>query len=194
MKALQLLKIKKLYFGYQDIARALNISLNSARVVASRYTSAGILIRIKRNLYVLREKWTAMSIEQRFAIANLIQVPSYVSLMTALSYYEITTQIQQNFIESIAIRRSKEIKVEDTVFHYTKIKPSLYFGFIKMRGFFMAEPEKAFVDSVYLHSLGRLCLDFSSLSFDKFARNKVYEFAKQFPSKTQELVKKYEYS
>jgi len=194
MKALDLRKIDKPYFGYEDIARALDISPNSAKVTATRYVSAGILIRIKRNLFVLHERWAAMSLEQRFAVANLVQVPSYISFMTALSYYEITTQIQQDFVESAAIRRSKDIEVQKTVFHYVKMKPRLYFGFKKMQGFFIAEPEKAFLDALYLQSLGRRSIDLSSMDLKKLSRARVFEIASSFPRGTQKLVKQYEYS
>jgi len=192
MKALDLRKIDKPYFGYEDIARVLNISPNSAKVAASRYAKAGILIRIKRNLYVLFENWAIMSLEQKFTIANLIQVPSYISLMTALSYYEITTQLQQDYIESVGIRRTKDTTIEKTVFRYTKIKPELYFGFKRMRGFFIAEPEKAFVDALYLQSLGRRSIDTSSLDLDKLDWPRILEISKSFPKRTRRQVKRYE--
>lgn len=192
MKAFDLRKIDKPYFGYEDIARVLNISPNSAKVAASRYVKAGILIRIKRNLYVLFENWAIMSLEQKFTIANLIQVPSYISLMTALSYYEITTQLQQDYIESVGIRRTKDITIEKTVFRYTKIKPELYFGFKRMRGFFIAEPEKAFVDALYLQSLGRRSIDTSSLDLDKLDWPRILEISKSFPKRTRRQVKRYE--
>jgi len=192
MKALDLRKIDKPYFGYEDIARVLNISPNSAKVAASRYVKAGILIRIKRNLYVLFENWAIMSLEQKFTIANLIQVPSYISLMTALSYYEITTQLQQDYIESVGIRRTKDTTIEKTVFRYTKIKSELYFGFKRMRGFFIAEPEKAFVDALYLQSLGRRSIDTSSLDLDKLDWPRILEISKSFPKRTRRQVKRYE--
>ncbi|MBW2023362.1 MAG: type IV toxin-antitoxin system AbiEi family antitoxin domain-containing protein [Deltaproteobacteria bacterium] len=192
MKALDLRKIDKPYFGYEDIARVLNISPNSAKVAASRYVKAGILIRIKRNLYVLFENWAIMSLEQKFTIANLIQVPSYISLMTALSYYEITTQLQQDYIESVGIRRTKDTTIGETVFRYTKIKPELYFGFKRMRGFFIAEPEKAFVDALYLQSLGRRSIDTSSLDLDKLDWPRILEISKSFPKRTRRQVKRYE--
>jgi len=163
MKALDLRKIGKPYFGYEDIARVLNISPNSAKVAASRYVKAGILIRIKRNLYVLFENWAVMSLEQKFTIANLIQVPSYISLMTALGYYEITTQLQQDYIESVGVRRTKD-----------------------------AEPEKAFVDALYLQSLGRRSIDTSSLDVDKLDWPMVLQISKSFPKSTRRLVKRYE--
>ena len=194
MKALALRKIEKLYFGYEDIARILNISPESAKVAASRYVKAGILIRIKRNLYMLFEKWAAMSIEQKFTIANLIQVPSYISFMTALSYYEITTQLQQDYIESVALMRSRAVAIEKTFFEYTKIKPELYFGFKRIRGFFIARPEKAFVDALYLHSLGRRSIDISSLDLDKFDWPMILEISKSFPKRTQNLAQRYEHS
>ena len=97
MKILELSNIPKLYFGYEDIARVLGISESSARVSASRYVRQGALLRIKRNMYVLREVWNAAAREQKFLLANMGQTPSYISLMTALDYYGITTQVQRDF-------------------------------------------------------------------------------------------------
>ena len=59
MKIVELKRIKKLYFGYEVISKALGISSASARVTASRYTRQGILLRMKKNMYVLRDSWNA---------------------------------------------------------------------------------------------------------------------------------------
>ena len=83
----------------------------------------------KKNLYILREAWNAASKEDKFRLANLGQSPSYISLMSALEYYEITTQMQRDFFESVAVKRTKEIQVNDNVFRYSKINVALYFGF-----------------------------------------------------------------
>ena len=91
MRSFDLNRIDKIYFGYEDISRALGISLESARVSACRYTGQGVLIRIKRNIYVLREKWKTLDRIEKYQISNLIQVPSYISLMSAMDYYQITT-------------------------------------------------------------------------------------------------------
>ena len=156
MKLQELNKISKLYFGYTDIARALDISPASARVSASRYVKLGALVSIKRNMYVLREVWNAAGRDEKFVFANLGQTPSYISLVTALGYYEITTQVQRNFFESIGVKRTKEIKVDDSLFRYSKITSALYFGFKKEKDFFIASPEKALLDAFYLISYGSL--------------------------------------
>lgn len=187
MKALTVNKITKPYFTHEEIARVLGISTRSSRVSASRYVKHGLLVRIKRNLYVLREKWKTMDREAKFAIANLIQVPSYVSLMTALDYYEITTQIQQDFIESIAEKRTQEVTADITVFNFTRIQKNLYGGFIKKNNFFIATPEKAFLDALYLQSLGRYNLDIDTLDLSRLDRNTIRNLIARYPRRTQRL-------
>ncbi len=190
MRTIELSKINKLYFGYEEISRALGITLQSAKVSANRYVNQGLLIKIKRNIYVLAEKWRVLEREEKFTLANIVQVPSYISLMTALDYYEITTQIQRDFIESVALKRTWEIEVGDTFFNYTRIKPDLYFGFNRENDFFIATPAKAFLDALYLMSLGRYNFDIASLDFGRVNGDEVKKLAGNFPPKTQKILDK----
>lgn len=193
MKLNALKQIQKLYFGHEELARALAITRNSARVAASRYVRQGLLVRIKRNLYVLRNAWENASLEERFQIANMGQVPSYISLVTALEYYELTTQVQRNFFESIVLKRSKKIEVNKTILNYTRISKDLYFGFQREKRFFIAKPEKALLDAFYLLSLGRYSLDISAIEFSRVDQEQLYALSKHFPKKTRQLVQTYGY-
>ncbi len=67
-----------------------------------------------------------------------------------------------------------------------------YFGFKRMRGFFIAEPEKAFVDVLYIQSLGRRSIDISFLDLYKLNWPMVLQISKSFPKRTQKLVERYE--
>lgn len=193
MKHLRLNNISKFYFGYEDIAKALGISAGSAKVTASRYARQGILVRVKRNIYVLRNTWKAAGREEKFMLANLGQVPSYISLMSALDYYEITTQVQRGFFESAAIKRTKEIEIDGSIFKYVKINSAYYFSFKKEKDFFIATPEKALVDAFYLMSFGRYALDISALSAEKLDKESIQRISKAFPIKTRSMLKKYGY-
>jgi predicted transcriptional regulator of viral defense system len=193
MKFLELRTIRKLYFGYQEIARVLGISPTSARVSASRYVRKGLLVRVKRNMYVLREVWNTFGRSEKFVLVNMGQTPSYISLMTALDYYEITTQVQRDFFESVAVRRTKEIQIDGSVFRYSKIAGNLYFGFKKEKEFFIATPEKALVDAFYLMSYGRYALDISALDLEKLNGDEILRLSMEFPSKTKNMLKKYGY-
>lgn len=188
MKLTELRRIQKLYFGYQDLARALDITPASARVAAARYTKQGLLVRVKRNLYVLREVWNYAGKEEKFRIANMGQVPSYISLMTALDYYDITTQVQRDFFESVAAQRTKELRVNKTTFKYTKISDTFYFGFEKKNGFFIAAPEKALLDAYYLMSYGRYALDISALEAGSLDLHRLSVMSESFPPRTKKLL------
>ena len=180
MSARRLRDIPSLYFTYQDVAALLKISPQSAVVACSRYVRSGELIRLKRNCYILRERWNLLSQDQVFALANLLQVPSYISLTTALGYYGVSTQIQQGFIESVAVKRTCEFQIEEVTFSFTKIKKDYYGGFVKKEGFFIAAPEKALADALYLESLGRYRLDTGSIDFDKFDRQAIFRIAGRY--------------
>ena len=193
MNLIKLKEIKRFYFGYEDIAKVLGISAGSAKVTASRYTKQGILLRMKRNIYVLKDSWNAAGREDKFQLANMGQVPSYISLMTALDYYEVTTQVQRDFFESVAVRRSKEIELNDSVFRYVKLAEDLYHTFKKEEDFFIATPEKALLDAFYLMSYGRYSFDLSSLDATKLDRNEIERLSRRFPLRTRKLLKRYGY-
>ncbi len=113
--------------------------------------------------------------------------------MSAMEYYQITTQLQQDFIESIALKRTKEIEVEKNNFIYSKIKQELYFGFVKEKDFFIATPEKALLDAIYLMSLGRYNFDLSSIEFSKLNGKNLQKMILKFPSKIRKVIDSYGY-
>ena len=191
MKYNDIKKINKLYFAYQDIAKILSISEDSARVLCSRYVKQKYLIRLKRNFYILKEKWDNIIQSQKFELANILQVPSYISLMTALSFYEYTTQVQQKFVESISFYRTFTKDIEGVVFNYSRIKRDYYYGFSKKNNIFIASPEKAFIDSLYLNYLGKYNLDLSSLNLEKIDRKSCENKLKRYPSKFKIFYQRY---
>jgi len=191
MKYNDLKKIKNLYFTYQDVAKILFISEDSARVLCTRYVKQKYLIRLKRNFYILKEKWDNITPNQRLEAANILQVPSYISLMTALSFYEYTTQVQQKFIESISLYRTFTKDIEGFIFNYSKIKKDLYFGFDKKNNIFIASPEKALIDSLYLSYLGKYNLDLSSLNLEKIDRKSCEDILKRYSPKFKIYYKRY---
>lgn len=181
---------KKLYFTVQDISSVAGITVASAQVACSRYVKKGLFLRIKNNFYVLDQSWGRFTEQERLEISNYLQVPSYVSFMTALSYYEITTQVMRGFVECACLKRSVSFDAKESKFNYIKIKREYYSGFLKKNGIFIASPEKAFIDSVYLASFGKYALDTDALDMRKLNRNAVKKIARVFPDKTREFAEK----
>ena len=181
---------KKLYFTVADFAQASGVTTESARVSLSRYVKAGIFIRLKKNLYVLEQAWEDAPRDFFFRISNFLQVPSYISLMSALSYYEITTQVPRRFYESVSLKRTRVFEPNGAVFNFYKLKKELYFDFVKKGNIFIATKEKAFVDALYLYSFGKYKVDFDSLSLEKLDKKEIARIIKVFPKKTKEIARK----
>lgn len=180
----------KLYFTAQDMADLLKIKPASAKVLCSRYVKNGLFIRLKKNFYALENSWENASQDYSLKIANILQVPSYISFMTALALYDITTQVQRDFFESASLKRSRKFEIGKKEFNFYKLKKLYYFDFIKKDDIFIATKEKAFVDSVYLYSFGKYKIDFSSLDLDKLDKNKINRIARTFPPKTKKIIKR----
>lgn len=181
---------KKDYFTVEDVAQSFGLQPASARVLCSRYVRQGVLVRLKNNFYTTVWKWENFSRSDLFKIANVLQVPSYISLMTALAYYDVTTQAQKNYLESVCLKRSVAYHVQETVFNYMKLQRRYYGGFVKVDGLFVATKEKAFLDAAYLYSFGKYKFDIDSLDLKKLDLTKLKKELKEYPRKTKDTVKR----
>jgi predicted transcriptional regulator of viral defense system len=180
----------KNYFSSREVASVLDVKTESSKVICWRLLKRGVLIRLKRDFYILREKWDILTKEDFFNISNILQVPSYISFMSSLTYYEVSTQVYRNFFENVTVKRTNNFEIEGTIFNYYKIQKDLFFGFVKSDNFFISEKEKAFVDILYLHLLGRYEFDLNSISLNKLNKKRIEEFLTKYPIKTEKLFKK----
>ncbi len=85
-----------------------------------------------------------------YEIASNIIYPSYVSLFSALRYYNLTTQTF-NTIFVLSPKSHKTIEVEGYKIKFIKIAKDKVFGYFNRDGIFIASIEKAIVDCVYFN-------------------------------------------
>lgn len=117
-----------------------------AKLFLFRAKKKGSLMRIEKGKYALKGVST-------YAVASNIFYPSYISFLSALGYYNLTTQIPKE-VFVVTLKQKKGIKFGDHSIHFIKFKPPRFFGFKKERVegkvVFVAEPEKCIVDSLFL--------------------------------------------
>ena len=112
------------------------------------------LISIRRGLYITGPKMDLASPEP-FLIANHLRGPSYVSLESALSYWNMIPERAYE-ISSVTIKPSKLYKTPVGRFNYQKLKIPYYSYGIKnikyspKQTMLVASPEKALCDKVVL--------------------------------------------
>jgi predicted transcriptional regulator of viral defense system len=136
------------FFSVSSLQAMLNLTRESSRTTASRLVQRGILVRVQRDLYTL-----ANSKYSLFSLANALYQPSVISLETALNYWGIIVQVPQT-VFSIA-QASYRCVADHTEFAYRRMPPDMFrFGQVKVEDFFIVEPEKALLDTLYMKSKG----------------------------------------
>jgi len=181
---------KSLFFTTEDVAGQFGITRASAHVLCSRQVKNGAFIRLRKDFYVLAERWPYLDRQDFMNIANYLQVPSYISCTTALVYHGLTTQTPRGWYESVALKRSIRYSAGEVTFSYFKLKKDCYFGFTKIGSFFMARAEKAFLDACHLCAYNRYALDWSALDMDRLDKKVLQTLMAPFPERTQNLVRK----
>lgn len=158
-------KEKYFVFSFDDIF-AFFPDENKSNLEKRIYTwkKRGLISRLKNGLYELA--YPQDLIIPDLHIANRLYGPSYVSLETALSYYSVIPEISMA-VTSVTTKPTRNFKNKHGLFIYRTIKPNLFTGYhiIKQGNFeiLMAEPEKAFIDYLYLNKK----TDFKEERFEK---------------------------
>ncbi len=90
-----------------------------------------------------------------FFIANKIYHPSYISLETSLSYYNLIPETVYH-LTSVTTKKTSTFNSKYGKFLYKKISIDLFWGYTLIQNdnftFKIAEPEKAILDYFYFHS------------------------------------------
>lgn len=173
-------------FDRKAIANILGVSYASTNPILDRLVRAGILLRLRRDRYVLAEQAGT----QTRKIANELIKPSAISLWTALSDAGLTTQVPR-VVQSVTPKRPVLIETGTMTqglpsFQYVHLPEKLFFG---MRpdeaGIFRMPPEKAFLDLLFVQ---RGAVDLSSIDVTRLHRPLLLHFAARFPSFVQSAL------
>lgn len=118
----------------------------------SSWSKRGYIIRLKKNLYEIAQKGIGRFEIPDLFIANRLYIPSYISLETALSIYNIIPEVAFG-VTSVTTNPTKRFKNKHGEFSYFSCQPKAYTGYLltDYEGFkvAIAEKEKAFVDYIY---------------------------------------------
>ena len=149
------------FIEIQDILRQLQIfSINDLRNIDPQFE--------KKKIYLWKKNWLIKSIYRWYyilnkqeintwilhKIANIIHHPSYISLETALSYYNLIPEAVYT-TTSITTKKTLEINNEYLDFSYKSIKSDLFWWYkiesIKENNYLIADIEKTLLDYFYLN-------------------------------------------
>jgi len=123
----------------------------------NRWRKQGLLLQLRRGLYILAKSERKIE-PSRIYLAGQLYQPSYVSLEYALNRYGLIPERVAD-VTSVTTKKTAKFANDFGTFVYQTIKPAAFRGFVAGRdeaglSYFMAEPEKAVADFVYLNLPG----------------------------------------
>lgn len=135
-----------------------------------RWVKKGLLVKLRNGHYTFSEYIG----ESGFAlyIANRIYRPSYISLQTALSFYGL---IPESVVQMTSVTTLKTASFRNRfgTYSYKTIRPNLMFGYDVRplsgnRSLFLAKPEKALLDILYLYPFYNTKEELEALRLDPY--------------------------
>jgi len=122
----------------------------------SRWVKSGKVYQLRRGLYALAPPYQKCK-PHPFLVANYLQRGSYVSLQSALAHYSLIPEVTY-VTTSVSHCRPEKIETPLGVFEFRHLKRDLLFGYelqdLGGQSAFIATPEKALLDLIYLQPGG----------------------------------------
>jgi len=189
MKYLELKENLKefIVFSLNDIRK---IEKNFYRRRLIEWQEKGYIKKIVRGYYIFAD--TEINDITLYHIANKIYAPSYISLEIALSYYNLIPETVYT-VTSVSTKRTYRFTTPVGEFFYRSMKPELFFGYKIVKNnnitYMIAEPEKAFLDYMYLNPRYNTLKDYKELRINEeiFRKNinqgKLISYLERFSQK-----------
>ena len=136
--------------------------ISDLRRQLSRWTRSGKLLQLRRGLYALAPPYRKIK-GHPFVVANRLVQASYVTAQSALAFYGMIPD-QVAATTSVTTRRAGQWETALGRFKFQHIRPEIFFGYRRTdlgigQKAFVATPEKALMDLIYLHP-GADCADY----------------------------------
>ena len=134
-----------------------NVDPFDIRKQLSRWTAAGKIYQLRRGLYCLARPYQK-SIPHPFLVANRLVTGSYISLQSALAYYGLIPEAALT-MTSVTTARSTAYHTPIGQYDFHHIPVNWFHNYCwtelgNTQGAFIAAPEKALLDLVYLQPDG----------------------------------------
>lgn len=168
-------------FTPREFAGVFDISPQTGSIFISRNLKSGLFLKLRNNYYMLKDSNPSL-----YSIANKLYQPSYISLESALSHYNIIPEVVYA-ITSVTTKPTREFKTPKSVFSYQRIKKSVFTGYspviIEGNVVLLAEPEKALADYLYFVDLKKTSLN-DRLNLRGIHKGKLSDFLRTFKRKS----------
>ncbi len=140
-----------------SLLRSGSVSDAQVRLQLVRWTKTGRIKRLRRGLYTLAPPYRKVE-PHPFLVANRLRPASYVSLQSALAYHGVIPEAVPVTM-SVTTARSERLDTPLGSFGFRQVRRAYFFGYRQVeleqgQHAFVARPEKALLDLIYLTPQG----------------------------------------
>lgn len=183
-------------FSVQDVKKQFP-SMNLMNLV--RWQEKGYILKLRNRWYAFTEAESNENLE--WLAANLIYAPSYISLHTALSWYNLIPEMIAT-TTSVTTRKTNKFNTSLGSFDYHRLKPELFgFGYVlenmdstgqgTSRQIMVATSQKALLDFFYIYSYYNTEKDIEDLRLNEMELKAIlnpefYQYLARYKSKALE--------
>ncbi len=181
MKAIAFIKtlqeLQKTVFTVKDISRLINKPVEYTWIYLYRLNSEGHIIRVERNKYTLSQ--------DPYEVGSNLVFPAYISFLSAYYLHGLTTQIPIT-VQVVSTKPRKPLYFQMMNIRFIAFQKKRIFGYSKQKFrekyIFIADKEKAIVDSLYLPKQCPISETFEALQNKEVDTSKLTEYALRMKS------------
>ena len=166
-----------------------------------RWQEKGYILKLRNRWYAFNDTESSENIE--WLAANLMYAPSYISLHTALSWYNLIPEMIAS-TTSVTTRKTNNFSTPLGIFDFHRIKPEVFgFGYLlenvdaytgehgNSRKIMVASPQKAILDFFYINSYYNYEKDMADLRLNEVELEKIinaefYQFLGKYQNRALE--------
>lgn len=164
-------------FFLSDVVRIIEKKRDYARVYIHRMKQRNLVYEIEKGKYSL--------MDDALAVATGLVFPSYISFLSAYSIYGFTTQLPI-IVQVVSTKSKNPVTVGNSSIEFIRFKIQNMFGYkreqFRETYIFLAEPEKAVVDSLYLPDHCPLSETYEALQSKDINHDKLIAYALRIDS------------
>lgn len=169
--------LRKPIFTLSDAAKITGKTRAYLKVYLFRLKKRNLIKEIERGKYTVSF--------DPLVVASHLTFPSYISFLSAYSYYQMTTQMPK-IIYVVSHKPKKTINYENYIIQFIAFSSQRFFGYKREEAgknvIFIAEKEKVIIDSLYLPRYCPLDETFTALQDTALDTAKLIHYARRMDS------------
>ncbi len=182
---IKILREGKSIYNFAELMRVSKLPPLSLRRAIHRLVSKNLLLKLSKGLYA--NSFSLPSLEEA---AGVLYPPCYISLESALFMHGISEQTP-HVLTCISTNKTKTFHTDIGEIAYSHVKKELFFGYEFSDQSFLASPEKAALDYVYIQRKNGCAPSMDEWNWESLDKDKINLTAKKYPKTVKNYIEKY---